>query len=115
MEAYTPNSEAAQKYQEKRLQVYVYRHFRTMIQRNEPTVVRIQDLNSKFTKQSETLIRKKIKHCAEFQRIGDFAGQWALKVRHRGPEALRMACERSMPFHAASADERSSTNFTGGL
>ena len=76
----TPNSEAAQKYQEKRLQVYVYRHFRTKIQRNEPTVVRIQDLNTKFTKQSETLIRKKIKHCAEFQRIGDFAGQWALKV-----------------------------------
>jgi hypothetical protein len=57
----------------------VYRHFRTKITKNEAAVVRIQDLNTKFTKQSETLIRKKIKHCADFQRVGDHAGQWAYK------------------------------------
>lgn len=65
----------------RRAQVYVYRHFRQKQTKNEVAVVRIQDLNTKFTKQSETLIRKKIKHCADFQRVGDFAGQWALKAR----------------------------------
>lgn len=83
---FAPGSQKEDVYGEKRIQVYCYRDFRRRMKSEPCPSVRIADMKKLFPKQSETLIRKRLKHCCDFQRGGDNVGLWSLKADFQIPD-----------------------------
>lgn len=106
---FAPGSQKEDAYGEKRMQVYCYRDFRRRMKNEACPSVRIAEMRKLFPKQSETLIRKRLKHCCDFQRGGDNVGLWSLKADFQIPdeETLRqlMPPEQVCCFEAMRAGQ----------
>lgn len=106
---FAPGSQKEDAYGEKRIQVYCYRDFRRRMKNEACPSVRIAEMRKLFPKQSETLIRKRLKHCCDFQRGGDNVGLWSLKADFQIPdeETLRqlMPPEQVCCFEAMRAGQ----------
>nr|XP_024393704.1 transcription initiation factor TFIID subunit 1-like isoform X3 [Physcomitrium patens] len=90
MEVLTPTSKLVQNYVGNRLLVYLYREFR---EKEKPGVitphVRADDVTSQFPSLTEGFIRKRLKHCADLQKIG---GEmcWIMRRNFRIPSEEEM-------------------------
>ncbi|KAG0629769.1 hypothetical protein M758_1G128800 [Ceratodon purpureus] len=90
MEVLTPTSKSVQNYIGNRLMVYLYREFR---EKEKPGVIsphlRADDVMSQFPSLTEGFIRKRLKHCADLQKIG---GEmcWVMRRNFRIPSEEEM-------------------------
>ncbi|KAL8107678.1 transcription initiation factor TFIID subunit 1-like [Apium graveolens] len=64
----TPSFQGVQMYTLKRLLVYLYREFRAMEKCCLRPSIRVDELCAKFPNVNETFLRKRLKHCADFQK-----------------------------------------------
>ncbi|XP_024386328.1 transcription initiation factor TFIID subunit 1 isoform X4 [Physcomitrium patens] len=90
MEVLTPTSKSVQNHVGNRLLVYLYREFR---EKEKPGVitphVRADDVTSQFPSLTEGFIRKRLKHCADLQKVG---GEmcWMMRRNFRIPSEEEM-------------------------
>lgn len=109
-EALYPGSKQVLDFQASRMQVFVYRKFREQLTKSakakglpigagpvrttpgiERPVISSIEIKKKFPSQTDSLIRKKIKHCADFVKTVGEEGNWYLRPNFSvpGEEELR--------------------------
>ena len=109
-EVLCPGSKQVSEFQTNRMQVFVYRKFREQLTKSakskglsigagpiraapgmERPVVSSAEIKKRFPSQSDTTIRKKLKHCADFVKTVGDEGNWCLRLDFSvpGEEELR--------------------------
>lgn len=63
----SPSSKGVQMYTMNRLLVYLYREFRAAEKRGLRPSIRVDELSAQFPNMNEAFLRKRLKHCADFQ------------------------------------------------
>lgn len=63
----SPASKGVQTYTMNRLLVYLYREFRAIEKRGLRPSIRVDELSAQFPNMNEAFLRKRLKHCADFQ------------------------------------------------
>ncbi|KAJ4958846.1 hypothetical protein NE237_025957 [Protea cynaroides] len=91
MEVSSPGSKNLQIYTGNRLLVYIYRAFCANEKRGLLPCVRADELSAQFPNLSESLLRKRLKHCADLQRGSSGQLFWVMRRNFRIPleEELR--------------------------
>ncbi|GFP86800.1 transcription initiation factor TFIID subunit 1 [Phtheirospermum japonicum] len=91
MEVMSPGSKGVQSYVMNRLLVYMYREFRAAEKRGACPTIRVEELSLLFPMSYTTLVRKRLKNCADLQKGADGHFSWAMKRNFRIPseEELR--------------------------
>lgn len=84
-EVSSPGMASVRNYNSKRLLVHVYREFCAKEQSRLPPWIRADELSLQFPCLSEALLRKRLKHCADFLRSPNGACFWVKKPDFRVP------------------------------
>ena len=83
LEVYSPKSKRATEHLREFLEVYIYRLFRRTkarsIEKPDLHKIKMEDIRKAFVTHSESMIRKRLKTCAEFQRTGADSNWWILR------------------------------------
>nr|DAD25423.1 TPA_asm: hypothetical protein HUJ06_026887 [Nelumbo nucifera] len=99
MEVISPGSKSLQTYIGNRLLVCIYREFRANEKRGLIPCIRADELSAQFPNLSEPFLRKRLKHCADLQRISNGHLFWVMKRNFRIPleeELRRMVTPESV-------------------
>lgn len=72
MEVMSPASKGVQTYITNRLLVYLYREFRAVEKHGLRPCVRADELSAQFPNNSDTFLRKRLKHCCDLQVSASF-------------------------------------------
>ena len=83
LEVYSPKSKKATEHTREFLEVYIYRLFSRTLHRgyeSQQSKIKMEDIRKAFVTHSESMIRKRLKICAEFQRTGKDSNWWILKA-----------------------------------
>ncbi|CAN6483418.1 unnamed protein product [Victoria cruziana] len=91
MEVISPHSKNVHTYIGNRLLVYIYREFRASEKPGFLPCVRADELSAQFPNMPESVIRKRLKHCADLQRGSNGELVWVMRRNFRIPseEELR--------------------------
>ncbi|XP_017241541.1 transcription initiation factor TFIID subunit 1 isoform X2 [Daucus carota subsp. sativus] len=90
IEVMSPSSKGVQMYTMNRLLVYLYREFRAAEKRGLRPSIRVDELSAQFPNMNEAFLRKRLKHCADFQKQSNGLF-WVMRRNFRIPleEQLR--------------------------
>lgn len=90
VEVMSPASKGVQTYTMNRLLVYLYREFRAIEKRGLRPSIRVDELSAQFPNMNEAFLRKRLKHCADFQKQSNGLF-WVMRRNFRIPleEQLR--------------------------
>ncbi|XP_057977617.1 transcription initiation factor TFIID subunit 1 isoform X2 [Malania oleifera] len=91
MEVMSPGTKGLQTYIINRLLVHMYREFRALEKHGLLPCIRADELSAQFPNISEPFLRKRLKHCADFQKRSNGVLFWVMRHNFRIPleEELR--------------------------
>ncbi|KAJ7568940.1 hypothetical protein O6H91_01G053900 [Diphasiastrum complanatum] len=91
MEVIAPSSKSVLTYLGNRLLVYMYREFRSNEKPGSSPRVRADEVTAQFPSLTDGFIRKRLKHCAFYQRLSEGDMWWVMRRNFRVPseEELR--------------------------